>query len=260
LHLLSVEDLLALRDEYNVQGYLRLPRLLSETEEGGLRQALGSWVPKDSEKTDFGFLAHNIADRLEPFHTALHRGAIGALAAQLMGAEEAVLFQELIVWKHPMTTRQVEWHQDYSYWPLDRPRGITIWLALDPADEENGCIRYISGSHRWGECRPTVYTLDSAYGQEGELPPLRIEEESATADSVSCSAGHAIAHHPLVCHMSRTNRSERHRRAWSLTWLDPSTRWQPSHAPHPFNHQLDPEEGTPVIGGRFPRFRSGLDG
>ena len=42
------------------------------------------------------------------------------------------------------------WHQDYSYWTRTKPIAhLTCWIALDDASEENGCLHYIPGSHRW---------------------------------------------------------------------------------------------------------------
>src|SRR5262249_51023531 len=41
----------------------------------------------------------------------------------------------------------VAWHQDLTYWGLEPPFAVTAWLAIDDADQENGCMRVIPGSH-----------------------------------------------------------------------------------------------------------------
>ena len=44
----------------------------------------------------------------------------------------------------------VAWHQDYSYWTRSTPmQHLTVHLALEDQDTENGCIQYVPGSHRW---------------------------------------------------------------------------------------------------------------
>ena len=46
------------------------------------------------------------------------------------------------------------WHQDEAYWdPRYAHRAVSIWLALQPATLENGCMRFIAGSHRGLCCR-----------------------------------------------------------------------------------------------------------
>jgi non-haem Fe2+, alpha-ketoglutarate-dependent halogenase len=50
----------------------------------------------------------------------------------------------------PYDDRVVVWHQDASYWPLTPSKTVTVWLAIDDADLENGCMRFIAGSHHYG--------------------------------------------------------------------------------------------------------------
>ncbi len=42
----------------------------------------------------------------------------------------------------------VSWHQDNTYWGLSSDKVITAWLALSPAQTENGCMRVMPGTHR----------------------------------------------------------------------------------------------------------------
>jgi non-heme Fe2+,alpha-ketoglutarate-dependent halogenase len=45
----------------------------------------------------------------------------------------------------------VPWHQDASFWKLSPARTVTVWLAIDDADEENAAMRFIPGTHDKGE-------------------------------------------------------------------------------------------------------------
>ena len=55
-------------------------------------------------------------------------------------------------------------HQDNFYFKLSPPQVITAWLALDPTDEENGCLRYVTGSHQRG-LRPHAATQVLGFSQ-----------------------------------------------------------------------------------------------
>ena len=53
--------------------------------------------------------------------------------------------------KFPHDESTVPWHQDARYWPLEPRETVTVWLAVFDADAENGCMRVVPGSHRWGD-------------------------------------------------------------------------------------------------------------
>lgn len=60
------------------------------------------------------------------------------------------LFSSHFICKDPFTGRATPWHEDSGYWNgrFDRfDKIVTIWLALDPVDKENGCMRVIPGTH-----------------------------------------------------------------------------------------------------------------
>ena len=71
------------------------------------------------------------------------------LAAALLG--EAVQAKEP-EWfnKPPGTAHPTPPHQDNFYFCLQPPNVLTMWLALDAVDDENGCLRYVAGSHKNG--------------------------------------------------------------------------------------------------------------
>jgi hypothetical protein len=49
--------------------------------------------------------------------------------------------------KHP-GGKEIPWHQDINYWPLDPPLNVTARPAFDEAAVENSRIRIIPGSHK----------------------------------------------------------------------------------------------------------------
>ncbi|MFN0108928.1 MAG: phytanoyl-CoA dioxygenase family protein [Blastocatellia bacterium] len=70
-----------------------------------------------------------------------------ALASRLLGAE-ATMFQDMALIKPP-NGREKPWHQDHAYFELTpETRVVGVWIALDPAGIENGCMRVMPGWHR----------------------------------------------------------------------------------------------------------------
>ena len=80
-----------------------------------------------------------------------------------------------------------------------RRKGATIWIALDPADRENGCLYYAKGTHR--------QELPNHLGLEG------FSAESEEAFAVEVEPGDAAIHSSLTVHWSEANRSRRSREA-----------------------------------------------
>src|SRR5690606_19353133 len=120
---------------------------------------------------------------------------------------EVILFQDVVVWKPPETSVPLAWHQDYSYWPLSAPAGLTAWLALDDAEPENGCLHYLPGTHLEGERQPADFVVGAGQPRREDLPPLDWERREHQAIAARVRAGDLLVHAPLVWHMSPANHS-----------------------------------------------------
>ena len=177
-------------------------------------------------------------------------GALAELAAECLGTTP-VLFQDHLVSKTPGTAEPVKWHQDYSYWPLANAKGLTMWVALDDATLDNGCLHYAKASHLGGEYRAADFIEGATQTPQAALPPLQVPPNAVVPMPVA--AGSVLLHDPLVLHMSAGNRTAHPRRAWSISWVTEAARWAPEHAPHPYNYTLAPKAGEPLDPTRFPR-------
>ena len=97
-----------------------------------------------------------------------------------------------------------EWHQD-SYVAAIKPFFCTATLALSEYSAENGCLRVIPGSHRWG----TLPMSDT--GDEDSIlsRPYRVTSEfdEAQAVDVLMRPGELTLQHDHTIHGSRPNRS-----------------------------------------------------
>src|SRR5690606_38905490 len=126
-----------------------------------------------------------------------------------------------------------------------------MWVAIDGAGEDSGCLRYVPGSQRWGERRAAGFGA-AGLPDRGLLP---IDEAIAEAAAVAAptAPGDVLIHHPLTWHMSPPNPSGRRRRGYSITWLDSAARWAPDRCPHPLCLALAPDPGERLDPEQFPR-------
>lgn len=126
---------------------------------------------------------------------------------KILGPNIAFL-SDKIVFKDAETDFGSPWHQDWPYWKGSHK--VSIWLALDDATPENGCLRLVPGSHR------SVAAHDGeasdGKGFTHRLRPEAIDEASTVTAAIP--AGSAIFFHDLTLHASHDNKSGRDR--WAL--------------------------------------------
>jgi ectoine hydroxylase-related dioxygenase (phytanoyl-CoA dioxygenase family) len=147
------------------------------------------------------------------------------LAARLLGASE----RDVRGWGHmirkpPRVGAPLPWHQDEAYWdPAFDYRALGVWVPLDPATLESGCMRFLPGSHR-GEVRKHRH-IDGDPNTHG-LETDGVDDALSVA--VPLAPGGATLHDCRTVHCSGPNRSERVRRAWANEFqLAPVPRVEP---------------------------------
>jgi phytanoyl-CoA hydroxylase len=69
---------------------------------------------------------------------------------QLLGSplELSQAHHNCVMTKNPAFSSATGWHQDIRYWSFQKPELVSVWLALGPEHEENGCLWLVPGSHR----------------------------------------------------------------------------------------------------------------
>lgn len=177
-----------------------------------------------------------------------------SLLSRLRAAVAAVLgfqpipFQDVALSKEPRH-RPFAWHQDVSYWPVDREDGAICWVALGPMRSENGGLALAPGSHE-GPCGPAI-DLHTGAPQDGSVP-TRMPDRGVVPE---IGAGDAIVFHARCWHRSGGSVSTDPRLAWSVSWLHPDTRWSLSRAPrHPVRTAVvDGEEVIQWARTHYPR-------
>lgn len=127
----------------------------------------------------------------------------------------------------PVIGRNIQWfnkpsglsratppHQDGFYLMLEPNEAVTMWLALDEVGEENGCLRYVAGSHCRGLRR---HEQTETLGFSQAIPDYGAEDRAREV-AVPAAPGDLLAHHSLTIHRCDENRSEMKRRALGLLY------------------------------------------
>lgn len=157
----------------------------------------------------------------DPFWVRLvSDGRLLDVAEQFIGPNIA-LFASHYISKPPFDGRPVLWHQDGSYWPLEPMQVVTLWLAVDDATPENGCMQVIPRTQQLDlqeiERRSDV---DSVFGSG--MDPSLVDDTQAV--DIVLAAGDVSIHHPNVIHGSRANTSPRRRCGLTIRYIPTTTR------------------------------------
>jgi phytanoyl-CoA hydroxylase len=154
---------------------------------------------------------------------ALLRAAMSArlhvVLDALMG-QGRVLLQEMALVKAPKISGEKPWHQDAAYFRGSDPNLMFgVWIALDPATHENGCMQVIPGSHLLG---PVPHVPAEDINLCTIRPDLvRLDRRVA----LPMEPGDALVFHSLIHHYTAANQSDQRRRALQFHYQQVGLEW-----------------------------------
>ena len=149
--------------------------------------------------------------------------AILDMVEQLIGGDFA-LWNSSFFAKPPHVGTKTPWHQDGEYWPIRPLATCSVWIAVDAATRENGCLRVIPGSHRRRELGKHDFNA-----AEGLSLPLEIRAEEfdeRAARDIVLEEGQISLHDIFLIHGSEANRSPRPRRGMTLRYMPTTSRYR----------------------------------
>ncbi len=201
-------------EAYNRDGYLRPIPVFDNEEILQVRRYFDALLERviaeggDSYSISTAHLKHGRV------YDLLTEPRIVAVVKDILG-ENVVGWGSHFFCKMPHDGKSVAWHQDASYWPLTPTKAATVWLAIDDADTENACMRFISGSHHFGHLtyRPSDSGEHNVLNQTIENP----EQYGEPVDDV-LGAGEISIHSDLLLHGSNANDSDRRRCGLTLRY------------------------------------------
>ena len=190
----------------------------------------------------------NIWQASEPFRELIYSPKIVEAVVQLMEANQLRVWHDQIQYKPAGTGGVNRWHQDSPKWYILTPRTsqVSAWIALDDADESNGCMSMVSGSYHWGD--QTDFLRDM---QAYNAMPSTYQDRDVQVELRPVLKGHVHYHHGLTWHGSHANTSDRPRRAISIHYMTEETRYNASgnHVMKPF---VEVADGGLLAGDAFP--------
>lgn len=225
-------------EQFDRDGYLLIDQFLADDEIERLRSAYMATVAQlrsagtlrnaaAADDTD----AHDKVYQLRTAHL-LHAAFLEHVRnPRFLDVVEALIGPDIQLvhyqglYKPALSGGEVGWHQDDTYWPSGDPLvgSVSLWVPLDDATPENGCMWYVPRSHDrllehaklWNpQDRKGFY-----YGIR-ELPG----DMAARAIPATVKAGGIAIHSGAMVHCSRPNRSERPRRALASHFINPRLR------------------------------------
>ncbi|HLK18692.1 MAG TPA: phytanoyl-CoA dioxygenase family protein [Bryobacteraceae bacterium] len=205
---------------FNRDGYLAPFRIFSDAEIAEIRRYFDDLLARTLASGGNSYSIVTAHLRHGRVYDLLTNPRIVALVKDLLG-EDVIGWGSHFFCKLPGDGKRVSWHQDSSYWPLSHSKTVTAWLAIDDADVENACMRFIPGSHLLGHLTYTLNENDESNVLNQTVTGA--EEFGQPIDDV-LKAGEISIHSDLLLHGSEPNQSKRRRCGLTLRYCPASVR------------------------------------
>jgi len=216
-------------DEFAERGFTKVDRITSDEEVAWLREVYdalflggaGAYVVRDVMTRIDRQRGDRVAQIIRPEtylpelkQTQFWQNSRRLAARLLQLAEPELEGWGHMVRKAPHDDESLPFHQDEAFWdPTFDYRSLGVWMPLDPATVESGCMSLVPGSHREG-IRPHQLGQGDPAVTYIELvdPPV------ARAVPHPIPIGGASFHHCRTIHGSGPNTSHQPRRAYVNEW------------------------------------------
>ena len=269
-------------DEFHRNGFLNGGRILTDRELEALRADLDHILEKgpdgftseESQPVSFRNMSQrgdesaalavwqivNIWEASPAFGRLIYHPSIVKGISRLTDALNLMVWHDQIQYKPANHGGATRWHQDAPLWPIILPMTpVSAWIALDDADEENGCMWMVPGSYKWGDQMDFLRTQqhleqrEEFMNIEGFAPPADSEVKAVVPQPRPVKSGEVSFHHSLTWHGSPFNRSDRPRRAIAIHYMTGESRFVAS-GQHLMKQFVTLEDGVPMAeaGEHFP--------
>ena len=225
-------DLPSIKRDYDRDGYVFIRGFVSNDEIDIINRELKSFIQEEVSTMPANYVFYeddndqSTLKQLQDIHRhslffekILKGSKFEEIAAMLL--EDKVVGKNLEYFnKPPRIGKPTPPHQDGYYFMLNPPKAVTMWLALEDADEENGCVRYIKGSHLTGmRTHGRTKTLGFSQGITDYG-----EEDFTKETAFPAKPGDLLIHHAMTIHRADGNKSDRSRRALGFIYFGESAR------------------------------------
>jgi phytanoyl-CoA hydroxylase len=212
-------------------GYVKLKAFLNQAELAKVREQLARFVREVVPRIPDGHVLYEkkddpstlklleLSEHDAYFKKMLVEGKLPQLASAAL--DSPVIGKNLEFFdKPPRIGQPTPPHQDGYYFMIRPLEAVTMWLALDRADEENGCMRYVRGSHLEG-MRPHGRSQTVGFSQG--ITDFGTAHDLTNEVVVAAQPGDLLIHHAMTIHRADGNRSpSRHRPALGFVYYSAS--------------------------------------
>ena len=202
--------------QYNELGYVAPFSIYSPVEIAKIRKYFDELIEAKGPDGAFGINCYQ--SRLSGIWDIATEPRILDLVEDIIGPN-IICWATAVLSKPPRNEKYVPWHQDASFWSLSPARTVTVWLAIDDADEENSAMQWIPGTHNQGHLPLEKSDGDAVF-----------HIQTANADQMGepvvdrLKAGDCSLHADMIIHGSPANLSDRRRCGLTLRYCPPEVR------------------------------------
>src|SRR6476661_8422202 len=185
----------------------------------------------------------------DKMHEIMLDERIGKMAAQLAGVDGIRIWHDQALIKRPWAN-PTAWHLDTPFWSFSDRNAISIWVALDNATLENGCLFFIPGSHKQTNFDKITIgrNMDGIFDVYPQL-------KNTMPVAAPMKAGSCSFHNGLTVHGANANMTSGFRRAMTCAYMPDGNVFngEPNILPDEYLQQLkvgDPlnnDEQNPLI-------------
>jgi len=138
---------------------------------------------------------------------------LGKMAAQLAGVDGIRIWHDQALIKRPWAN-PTAWHLDTPFWSFSDRNAISIWVALDNATLENGCLFFIPGSHKQTNFDKITIgrNMDGIFDVYPQL-------KNTMPIAAPMKAGSCSFHNGLTVHGANANMTSGFRRAMTCAYM-----------------------------------------
>ncbi|MES2446327.1 MAG: phytanoyl-CoA dioxygenase family protein [Bacteroidota bacterium] len=138
---------------------------------------------------------------------------IGKMAAQLSGANGIRIWHDQALFKRPWAN-PTSWHLDTPFWSFSDRKALSIWVALDDATLENGCLYFIPASFK-----ETTYENKGIGKNMDGIFQAYPKFAQVVSVAAPMKAGSCSFHNGLTIHGAGANMTSGYRRAMTCAYM-----------------------------------------
>lgn len=138
------------------------------------------------------------------------------LMEQLAGPD-LILWSSVLFYKRAHEGPATPWHRDATAYPIEPMATTTAWIAVNDSRRDNGCVRFIPGSHRGREAGRHDRTHRPGDYFAGSLDPDSFD--ASTAVDVELEAGQMVVFDVFTIHGGRPNQGTRPRGGYAVRFM-----------------------------------------